>query len=271
MAVSEMTIDKVKAYTYQRTYLYEVVLPRIGSIPPEQIEPLIQECTYGDYEMDDGEVVRFGARQSNFAGFFSIKEVSLTFRETESHIVWQYFNQWRELIVSQTGHFGNKLGDNGYAFPIVVNYLSGTGDITKTITLKNAFPKRVEQAQLSYAQSKVLSYEIPFKVDKIDVVVNGAPQSVLTPGQPSTKTPTGIGIPDIIKKTQTVLGSPFPTLPSNLPGETVIRQRSRQLMDIYNKAKVLQGAGKNVGSSAKTFGRQKVREIARRYGVPSPY
>lgn len=274
MIASENTVNKVRTYQYQRNYLFEVMLPKVGSINPEQVESLIQDVTYSDYEMDEGEVVRFGPLQQNYAGFFAIKGFELTFRETEDHIVWKYLSEWRDRIYAN-GYFGNKGGANGYANPVTIHYLSNKSTITKSIKLVNSFPKRLESGQLSWGQSKILTYQIPFSCDGLEVQVNGAPARTLMPGQSSdgSKNPTGKGSFDVLKTIQTVLGNAgsFPSLPSKLPGQDVLSQRARQLMDIYNKAKVLQNSGKTISSGSKQIGKNVLKQVAAKYGVPTNF
>jgi len=164
MIIGQVTRE-FREQKFQRSYMWEFLLPDLGGVPGTEVSKLCQEVKFGDYSMNDLSVVRYGPFRAGYAGLFEITEVTATFLKPNPDIVTEYFYQWREKIVSKTGSYFPKANYSKEGFIIMY---STTGEEVERYKLRGLFPKNMPAYNLSYSTEEVVKLEFVLNVDMIE-------------------------------------------------------------------------------------------------------
>lgn len=185
MALLTNEITRIRLQSFQKTYLWEIYLPVIDTRTPassgllntvkqlvetavqfvDEVSTLVENVRYSDYSVD-ANVLRYGSRQSFFAGFLKKEAFQLTFRDTEGASARKYLRAWRNLIVTDKGLFKKKIG--GYAKDVVLQYTNSLGVTISKVKFVNSFPLTMPSPSLTYNEGGILKFDIMFACDKIE-------------------------------------------------------------------------------------------------------
>lgn len=152
---------------FQRTYMWELVLPMIGFMPGVLLCPLAQNISFGDYSFETDASTRFGAFEAKYPGILKIDEMELTFLKAVPDIVTTYFTMWRKLMVSPSGLYSPK---NKYAKTIYLIFLDTTGLPVNRYKFTGVFPKSLPKYSLDYNTEEVTKIKINLSVDKVETL-----------------------------------------------------------------------------------------------------
>lgn len=154
---------------YQRSYLWDVLLPDIGilalGLVGFGVGQLIQDVSFGDYSITNPSSVRAGPYQVNFAGMLEVDKVTMTFLKTMPDVVSMYLNAWKRLIVGSDNLFNVKAN---YQKTIYVRFLDSTGIAVGGYKFIGAFPITFPKYALSYARDEVAQVVVELKVDRVE-------------------------------------------------------------------------------------------------------
>jgi len=172
--VSQPTSFILSKLRFQRNYLWDVVMPDIGTIAGLNVHgleglaigQLVQSVQFGDYSMDSPTVMRVGPYQASFAGMLTVDKIQMTFLKTQPDAVSAYFNSWKKLIVDDQGLFQPK---SKYQKTLYIRFLDSSGIAFGRYKLIGVFPTRFPvYQQLDYNENSVTKILIGFTVDKIE-------------------------------------------------------------------------------------------------------
>ena len=152
---------------FQRTYMWELVLPMVGFMPGVLLCPLAQSISFGDYSFEHSDSTRFGAFEAKYPGILKVNEMSMTFLKAVPDIVTTYFTLWRKLMVSASGLYSPK---NDYAKTIYLIFLDTTGLPVNRYKFTGVFPKSLPNYSLDYTTEEVTKIKIDFSVDKVETL-----------------------------------------------------------------------------------------------------
>lgn len=147
----------------QRRYNWEFLPPGIGLFAPEYIGQYCQEIGFGDYN-NKTTVLRYGAEERKYAGFYKIDEMKVKFVVPSPDVVMTYLNLWRELIRDPQGFYSPK---SKYALTSYILIQDTTMDVTAVVKLMGTFPTQFPEHRFSYNTSEAMTYEVSFNVDKV--------------------------------------------------------------------------------------------------------
>jgi hypothetical protein len=137
----------------------------MGGIRGELLSKFCQDVRFGDYSIQELQELRWGGKTQFFPGQLSISRVTVTFAIPSPDIVGQFFQAWREKIVSKEGFYGLK---NAYTKNLYVWVENTSYYPTSRYVLKGAYPISVASFTLSYGEENVLRYTIEFSVDRVE-------------------------------------------------------------------------------------------------------
>jgi len=169
IGISQPTNLVLNKARYQRSYLWDVLLPDIGfslgGFVGLAISQFIQEVSFGDYSIESPNVMRYGPYEASFAGLFKVEPVTMTFIKTMPDIISPYFNAWKNLIVDASGLYQPKAN---YQKDIYIRFLDSTGLAVGRYKLKGCFPIKFPAYRLNYGSNEVLKVEVQFRTDRIE-------------------------------------------------------------------------------------------------------
>lgn len=149
----------------QRSYNWQLMMTRtIGGISGPFVSQYCQDVSLGNYKISDLSTVRYGAFKRHYASLMSIETVTLTFLAPVDNSVYDYFKEWRNLVVDEQGFYYPKAN---YAKRIFVSLYNKTGIQTLMLVLNGTFPLGLPKVAASYSSEDVLKYEIELSVDYI--------------------------------------------------------------------------------------------------------
>ena len=106
--LNETGSAKPITWDLQRTFNWEFILPDIEGGIGSAISSYVQEVKFEDYNFADIVNIRHGAFKSHTAGFLEINEVSISILSPTDQSVLNYFEAWKNLIVTPLGVYGYK-------------------------------------------------------------------------------------------------------------------------------------------------------------------
>jgi hypothetical protein len=157
----------------QTTFLWEVILPQlssgIDSVDANTVSALVQEVSFGGYNMEEIFSQRVGSAEMFSAGHPTISTVTLSILSSTDGDVVNYFDEWRRRIFDTSqGHYFTK---DYYVFPVTCILYDKLTNDKVTFLLKNAFPKTFPRHDLSYKTDSFVEFKIELVVDDIQVIV----------------------------------------------------------------------------------------------------
>jgi hypothetical protein len=154
---------------FQRDYLWDVILPDIGisagGLVGFGLSQLVQEVSFGDYNVDSSITMRYGPYESNFPGLFKVENIRMKILKTMPDIVSSYFNSWKKLMISETGLYQPK---NNYQRNISIRFTDMIGLTLGEYKFIGCFPVKFPSYSLSYEQNRVTQVDVEFEVDKVE-------------------------------------------------------------------------------------------------------
>ena len=164
-----MGVDALSGTDFQRNYLWEVILPDVGSdtggLQGFELGRLAQEVFFGNYSMPNINTMRVGPYQANFAGLLTVPNVRITFLQPSPDFLTDYITSWKSLIVDSSGLFQPK---SNYQKNIYVRFLDTDGGVLGQYKLIGCFPMTYPSYNLDYGSNKITNYFVEFAVDKIE-------------------------------------------------------------------------------------------------------
>jgi len=94
-------------------------------------------------------------------------DATIVFYDTTSPPVLDSLNKWKDQVYTDTDGIGIH-GSGGYKQDSILNELDGTGEIIRTIKLKNSWPIDVDYGKLSYADSNINLINLTLAVDYVE-------------------------------------------------------------------------------------------------------
>jgi len=156
-----------KIWHLQRTFNWQLMMPDdINGMIGYLVSQYCQEIRFGDYNISDVSILRYGAEQRFYAGLQSIDTVTLTFLKPVDNSVLSYFYGWYKLMISKEGHYFPK---NHYKKNIYVILYDRSGLQSTKFELKGAFVKRKPAYHLTYTEEDILKLEVELCVDNIEI------------------------------------------------------------------------------------------------------
>ena len=166
---NQMGVDSFQGVSFQRNFLWDVILPDIasqtGGLTGFSIGTLAQEISFGDYSIDSPNIMRVGPYQAYFAGLLSVQTIKITFLKTTPDVVAPYLYAWKQLMLSNGGLFQPKAN---YQKNIYIRFFDQTGNITEQYKCIGCFPVEFPQYQLDYGSNKLTTITPQFQVDKVE-------------------------------------------------------------------------------------------------------
>jgi hypothetical protein len=162
--MESITTAKATTWDLQRTYNWEFILPDIVSGDGSSVSPFIQEVKFGEYNFSDIVSIRQGAFKSHTAGFLDIGTLNMTILSPTNLLVVNYFQAWKNLLVSNDGFYGYK---ESYAKIGILFVLDRKQNNRATYKFINMFPKTFPSYGLSYADEGVVKFNIEFQYDRL--------------------------------------------------------------------------------------------------------
>jgi len=156
----------------QREYTWGLSLPSLGLL----VDGLVvgkycQSVTLEQYDIAEIDEYKSGATKQFFAGKLDIATVNMTFICPVPDLVQLYFVKWKKQIVSSSGFYNPS---NSYKKDIFIILFDRSGIPSNMVQLKNCFPIKFPQYNLTYEGSNVLKYTVDFKVDTIHMGIKAA-------------------------------------------------------------------------------------------------
>jgi len=147
----------------QRAYNWEVLFPDMGLIGMNAIGAYCQDVSFGPYNMQEINRIRYGSEKRGYAGNFEVNTFKAKFIKPVPDIVQTYFDIWKSLIVDASGFRYLK---NNYALSVYIKLYGTDGIESGSYKLIGVFPKTFPEHSLSYTAEGVAQYELEFNVDK---------------------------------------------------------------------------------------------------------
>lgn len=161
----DSNLGLLKTTEFQTNFIWEVQLPSIINGPsPETVAPFVQEIKFSGYKETNGTTIRYGAYQTKSSGQFQIDDVSMVFLSPVNGVVADYFQAWRELIVSSDGFYHSK---TNYAKEVICVQFKRNGQLAAKYRLINAFPKTLPEFDLNYKTESFITFPILFSIDRL--------------------------------------------------------------------------------------------------------
>ena len=169
IGISQPTNFALKYARFQRSYLWDVLLPDIGfqmgGLVGFALSQFIQEISFGDYNITNPTTMRYGPYQASFAANFDVGKVKMTFLKTMPDIVSPYFNSWKNLIIGPDGLYNAK---TKYQKTIYIRFMDSTGMTIGQYKLLSCFPVTFPSYDLSMSKNEVVKVSVEFQCDKIE-------------------------------------------------------------------------------------------------------
>lgn len=150
----------------QRGWEFEVtVLAGVaaGSLPI--LTQRVESVSIPETSVDTIEV-NFKGRKTMFAGRdASSHTVSVTFWDTESREVYNFFKNWMENGISNSITGGGVTRDLYATHMLIQTFAHDSQTVTGTNRLTNVFPTAIGDIQLSYDTSDHMKVEVTFSYD----------------------------------------------------------------------------------------------------------
>jgi hypothetical protein len=163
-----MFLDTKKVLTkneFQRNYMWEMILPDIGSSSNINVSSCIQKVKFGNYNLTDFITRKQGPFTTNSAGTMDIPNVEITILSPTDNSVIKYFQDWKEKIVHPSGYYFPKIN---YAKSAYIYLYDTAGNRTDSYRFVNMFPKTFPSYALDYADSSLSKFDIVFSIDNIE-------------------------------------------------------------------------------------------------------
>ena len=163
------TIKTIQQNEIQRAFNWEFILPQIDGAPDNiEISSYVQDVKFGDYSIGTPYSQYLGAFKTYGANSMDIAPVTLSILSTSNGKVIQYFNAWRDLIVSTRGaYFFAKSNYVKMCYCILYNR---QGDSAIQYRLINCFPKTFPAHDLSYGSNEFVKFNVSLVVDAVEMM-----------------------------------------------------------------------------------------------------
>lgn len=170
LGVGQPSAIALPYFRFQRNYMWEVLLPDVGintgiGLIGFALGQLVQDISFGDYNIEEATTMRYGPYSAHFAGLFKVDKITMTFLKTMPDAVSAYFKAWKNLIISSTGLYSPK---NKYAKTIMVRFTDVTGITLGQYKFIGCFPVTFPSYDLSYKNNEVTMVDVEFMVDQIE-------------------------------------------------------------------------------------------------------
>ena len=155
----------------QREYLWVFVVPDMNSglvnISGVDIAKYCLEVKFSPPEMKDVVNIKYGPFKRSYPGTITTGNVTATFICPIPDIVSQYFRIWQNLIIDSEGVYYPKIN---YAKTASVTLYSRTGLVNTQLNLRNVFPIKIGEYNLSYYNKQFVKYTVVMNCDGVEVV-----------------------------------------------------------------------------------------------------
>jgi len=156
-----------KLWTLQRTYNWQIILPDgVSDVPGILISQYCQDIKFGDYSIAEISVTRYGSERRFYSGLRDIEQIPMSFIMPVDNSVYEYFRDWRRLIVDDDGYFYPK---SYYKRDVYVFLFDRSGIQSAKFVLHGCFPKNCPPLSLSYSENSVLKWNVDLFVDYVEV------------------------------------------------------------------------------------------------------
>ena len=154
---------------FQRNYNWEFILPgSVSSVDNILVSSYIQDIKFGQYDFTELTTLRQGPFETHYAGPMKIEPITLSILSPSTLEVVQYFSDWRNRIVDDSGFYYPKMN---YAFSSYCYLYDSAGNQMIGYKLVNTYPKTFPSYKLTYAgEGEIVKHDIEMSVDFIEQV-----------------------------------------------------------------------------------------------------
>ena len=172
-------VKDMSKWNMQRAYLFEAFMPMIGDGNENEVSKRCLDVSFGLYSMDAPDMIKSGAFVSKFPSTQSIKDITLTFLETEDFMVHNYFKAWYEKIITPDGFFGIK---SEYSRRVDIFFYKQDWSVAKQFICNACFPVGMPEYAPNYTEDKILQYSITLATEYVSDEARGSNNVVTAAG-----------------------------------------------------------------------------------------
>lgn len=182
MSESPSYADAIKTISSNKSF--------VPGVDMELVNTLVTSFSQPFFSIDTDKVVT-GNRFWYAAKHNDISNISLTMEEQQSGIVWQYLNNWRQLIINPLGGYNPP---HFYKRDVKVHRLNPAKEIFQTFVYRSCFITEISTVSNDYNSNSPLEYSVSLSVDKFDDPLTLTGSELLSMMEEATRRLEGIDI-----------------------------------------------------------------------------